>query len=235
VTASAPVAVFGTHSCGSVPVGVAYCDHLEEQMTPIEALGTVHVAAVPFNQTGTPRHYIKIVGIVDGTTLTYDPVIAGAPATVNAGMAVAFEAVDHVRITSSQPILVAQMLEGSTAFDGTDLSGDPSLGIVPATNQYLAAYTFPTNPTWPSNYVSITKPAGATVTLDGTLVPAASFEPVGDGTYVVAHVLLANESLWGIESEPHVAIGSEPFGLIQYGYGVPSVSYLYAVALKLAP
>ncbi|MBI4886684.1 MAG: choice-of-anchor D domain-containing protein [Acidobacteria bacterium] len=227
VTASAPVAVFGGHSCTNVPVPVGYCDHLEEQASPIEALGTEHVAAVPFNATGTPRHYVKIVGTVDGTTLTYDPVQPGAPTSVNAGESILFEATDHIRITSSSPVVVVQALEGGSAFAGSLTAGDPAMGAVPPTHQFLNSYTFVANPSWAENWATVMAPAGATITIDGTPIPGASFEPVGDGTWAVAHVALP------ATPDPHVAAGSQPFGLVVYGYG-GYASYIYAGGMNLA-
>lgn len=45
ITASAPVAVFGGHTCSNVPFSVSACDHLESQLFPMETWGQRYVAA----------------------------------------------------------------------------------------------------------------------------------------------------------------------------------------------
>ena len=45
ITASAPVAVFGGHTCAYIPDGLPACDHLESQLFPVETWGQRFIAS----------------------------------------------------------------------------------------------------------------------------------------------------------------------------------------------
>ena len=116
----------------------------------------------------------RIVGMVDGTTLTYDPPVSGAPATVKEGQLVEFGAgaTDfHVKSQDAQhPFYLAAHRPGydcdaahqqippikalgddyvAIANEATyyDVGGPETVNVVPPA-QYLNAYTFFTDPTY---------------------------------------------------------------------------------------
>ncbi|HEY2366527.1 MAG TPA: IgGFc-binding protein, partial [Polyangiaceae bacterium] len=95
IKASQPVEVFGGSDCTNVPVTIQACDHLEEVVFPLETLATTY-AVVPPNMTGItttkkPSHFLRMVGTVNNTSLTYTPSVTGAPATLSAGQVSLFE------------------------------------------------------------------------------------------------------------------------------------------------
>src|SRR5688572_16067530 len=78
-----PVGVFGGHQIMSIDRCCG--DHGEQMLAPVQALGSVYVAAPhPDRKPGGEMRMYRIYGAADGTTLTYDPPNVG-PATVNQG------------------------------------------------------------------------------------------------------------------------------------------------------
>ena len=92
IQANKPVAVFGASACMTVPVGKNDCDSAQQQLAPVKALGErvrrrCDIAAAAHRRDPPWR----IVGLVDGTILTYDPAPpSGAPLEVNLGQVFEF-------------------------------------------------------------------------------------------------------------------------------------------------
>ena len=67
-------------------------------MFPAETLGKHYLVSAPTGPQGSVvGHTVRLVGNVDGTNLTYNPAVSGAPATLNAGQVVDIGA-DHDRL-----------------------------------------------------------------------------------------------------------------------------------------
>jgi hypothetical protein len=232
ITADKPVAVFAGHNVAPVPDGVCCGDHLEEQMPPKETLGTDFVVAVPRHDYGPHRHYVKLVGAEDGTVLTYAPPLAGVPTTLEAGAAVTFEATQDFRLTANKPLTVAQFLESAAQFFGPGNGGDPSLGTVVPSTQFLRDYTFPTpwdsTPVDMNTWVTIVAPTGAVVTLDEVAVSPASFTAVSGTPYAIARVTVNARSALA-----HRISATAPVGVYVYAYG-GTVSHLFPAGMGLA-
>jgi hypothetical protein len=111
---SLPVAVVGANACMDVPSGVDFWDHGEQMLPPVKALGSVY-AAVMFRprMTGDTAEW-RLVGVVDGTTLTYSTSIAGAPLTLNQGQSATFPSTDIPFTVQSQdtahPFLLSELM-----------------------------------------------------------------------------------------------------------------------------
>ncbi len=228
VEADRPVQVISGHYCTNVPLNIPYCDHLEESMFPIETLSDEYLItapAVPAIPTGK-EEVIRIVATTANTTLTYDPALPSAPTSIaNAGDFI--EIARHVgdfKVTASSKILVAQYMEGQDAGGGT---GDPSMTLAVATDQYRKNYQFHAPTNYVTNYVNVTAPTGTTVMLDGTAV--GGWTAIGASGFSVARVVLGA----GAQSDGnHVASSSEAFGISVYGYG-DYTSYWYPGGLNL--
>ena len=223
ITASKPVAVFAGHGCAQVPVGASFCDHLEEQIPPRELLRTQVVVPVPFNAIATPKHFVKVTATTDGTTLSYDPVIAGAGTTLSAGQSSTFEATAAFQVTATAPILVTTYMEGGQQFGGSDLAGDPAMSVATPTDQFRTAYDFLAPANYLQNWATVVAPTGSSISIDGVTVD--SFSPIGTSGFSVATVSLCGNNAVAC-SGTHRAVGTLPFGLIVYGYGT-STTYLY--------
>jgi IgGFc binding protein len=242
VTATQPVEVIGGVSCEYTPATEGYCDHLEQVNFPLETLGTNYLVALPYNQNDTPRQFVKIIGTVNGTTLTYNG-ITGEPASVNAGGVVTFETTSDFEVTASNPIEVGQYMEGQNDF-GTpcvdveppagQTCGDPSMSLAVATAQFRSSYAFTAPPNYYQNWVSVIAPNGASVTV--TDCGGACNHTVSGGTaigpsYYVANVSLCADSASGCTGA-HSASSTSNFGIQVYGYG-SYTSYMYPGGLNL--
>ena len=231
VVASAPVEVFGGSACSNVPANVPACDHLEEVMFPLETLRT-DVLVVPPNMSGsTPKHFVRIVGTAAGTTLTYDPVVPGAPATLTAGQVGLFETSLAFRVTSNanHPILVATYMESSNNFGGGVLNGDPAMSLAVASAQYRTSYAFTAPNNYQVNWTTVIAPTAGTVTIDGVAV--GGWTNIGASGYRFAYYQICNGNCGNFASN-HSAAGSLPFGIQVYGYG-SYTSYMYPGGLDL--
>jgi len=70
------------------------------------------------------------------------------------------------------------------------------------------------------NVANVVAKVGTSVRIDGQLVPAAAFQPVGDGEFGVAHVDLSSTK------SVHTLSADMEVGLTVYGYGL-FTSYMY--------
>ena len=212
VQADKPVAVFGGHMLGQVPGGTSFAGLLWSAMPPLGALTGKDFFAFPFNhRTG---YWLRLMGLQDGTTVTTVG-ISGAPATLNAGQVVDVRTMTAARITTLYPILVAQLAEGNSA--DTVAGADPCLTLVPPVTGFNTSYLF----TAPSDQVgtirvNLVAPTSAvgTITLNGNVVGAGTFSAIGSTGYSGASVSLS-------AAVSQVAGGS-PFGLVVYGWDVPT-------------
>jgi hypothetical protein len=183
IQADAPVAVIGGATLMDVPLDVFRADSAEQMLPPVRALGSEYVA-VRYRNRGSAEESVpwRIVGVVNGTQLVYDPPQANAPSSVDAQGLVEFSAPGPfvVRSQGGQPFYMASYMTGgcgAPAVDGgivgaicpsgTDLAaantgpldgrGDPEfLNVVPPA-QYLPRYTFFTDPTYPETNLVVVR------------------------------------------------------------------------------
>lgn len=228
VVADAPVAVFSGSVASSEPTPTEACcaDHLEHQMLPVTAWGTGYLVAPAAAVTGggSDETLVRITAGFDGTLLEYDPIAPdGAPTELDAYQSVAFvtDAAFSVRTTDEdKSIAVAQFLLSNQHFGELLRPGDPSMLLVPAAAQLQSRYAFLVPQGYGSNYVTVVRPQGAAVTLDGVAI-AAGFAPVGalDGiAYEFGHAALA--------AGGHVIESDAPLSISIVGYA-QDVSYGY--------
>jgi hypothetical protein len=221
VAADKPVQVIGGHQCTDVPDGVPACDHIEESLFPYETLSTTYLVTPPLipTQPAPKVELVRIVATTDNTTLTFDPPQPNAPASIaQAGQWVQLsDNAQSFSVTASQPILVAQYMEGQEAGGG---SGDPAMALAVAKEQFRDSYLFHAPTNYDYSYCNIMAPTGVDVQVDGASV--GPFTPIGGTGYSVAFVTLSNAG-----DGNHNAKSSKPFGLTVYGYG-QYTSYWYA-------
>ncbi len=228
VDSTMPVQVIGGHYCANVPSDVAACDHIEESMFGVDTLSSnyiVNAPAVP-SIPGGKVEVVRIIATQPGTTLAYEPPIPGAPmAIANAGDFVEVPSTAaSFKITASAKVLVAQYMEGQGAGGDT---GDPAMALAVPIEQFRTSYLFHAPTSYEANYVDVTAPAGAAVTLDGVAVPLT---PIGATGYQLGRV----QSLGAGPANDgnHAIAGTMPFGITVYGYG-QYTSYWYPGGLNL--
>ncbi|MFH2007795.1 MAG: IgGFc-binding protein [bacterium] len=242
VTADKPIAVFGGALCANVPVGVQFCDHLEEQLPPVAAWGWTHVAALP-PQRGTEDVVWRVLAAVDNTNVVFSPASVHASVNLSAGGFVEVAADESFLVTSdpAHPILVAAYLKGrvgaeqdsgvTSGFFGTR-GGDPAMALSVPVEQYRTEYVFVADPSFLWNYLVVarTDPAAA-VHLDCfDPIPGTHYTTVPGG-YDVALVTLSTEFGTGVDGTcavgAHRIWSTAPFGIWLYGlfdnggYGYP--------------
>jgi hypothetical protein len=220
VTADKPVQVIGGHVCTFVPAAPCCCDHLEESLPPLETVSTEYLVTAPLITGGTVpvNEVVRIVATKPGTTLTYDPPQPGAPAAIaQAGDFVEIQNISaDFKLTSNVPVLIAQYMEGEQAVG----SGDPAMTLAVPIKQYRKSYLFHAPLSYTANFVNVTAPTGAVVSIDGAVV-STGFVPIGGSGYSVARVSLSNAG-----DGSHTVVCSMPVGISVYGYG-EYTSYWY--------
>jgi gliding motility-associated-like protein len=216
-----PFAVFGGSMCAVV--GCAACDHVNEQMIPVNAWGT-SFRTVPLGNTLV--HGYRVQAGEDNTSVTID---GGAPILLNAGEAhQVLGNSQPVCIVGDRPISVTEIMEGMTCAG----SGDPSLLILEPDDRMSTSSVFSTFPSTQAgimHYVSLITPTGSTamMQLDGVPVPGAFFN-----TYSAC----AGFSYAKIAVSPGTHRLSSSAGFIAYAYGLATgESYLYSISNTFAP
>jgi len=251
-----PIGMYAGHPCLSSPNGIPYCDHAEQQIPPIRALGSEYVAAIYRPRTTvTENPPWRIVGAVDGTMLRYDPPVPGAPKTVNLGDVVTFTNKETAFVVKSQdgehPFLFNGYMTGSSSvgYAGGDGYGDADFVRTVPVPQYLDHYVFFTDPTYPETNLVVTRKRGkagfSDVTLDcaGTL---GGWLPIDSaGVYEMTRIDLVRHDFRpqnGCDNGRHEMKSGAPFGLTVWGWGTTEtksftrdVSYGYPAGENLAP
>ena len=221
VHADKPIWVLGAAECVNVPnEKVGYCDHIQEQMLPLDYWGKTYVGARS-PKRGTEKHYWRILGGADGTTVTTDPPQPGTPIVVNKAQWKELIVANDTSfiLTGNKPFLAVQYLEGQVAGAGT---GDPAMYQMVPVEQFLDRYAFVTGTGYDVHYVQIIRvQGGADVLVDGVVVDG--YSTVGD--YQVAD--------WKISEGAHLAESTMAFGIVGVGY-TTATSYAYPGGLKLA-
>jgi hypothetical protein len=226
-TSDKPVATFAGHECALIPDPVCCCDHTEEQIAGLRLWGTEFVAArMPVRNPGGPEPTLwQILASEDGTqvTLTADAGVTGLPAgpiNLNKGQIVEFMATGPAGeegdffVSATKPINVFSYMIGAEnlgAWGGGSSVGDPAMVQMGAVAQFLPRYVVLVPGTWINDVAVVTRPAGATITVDGVAIPDSSFYPVATSGFDVARVAIPD----GV----HVLDGGgSAFGVIIVGY-----------------
>jgi hypothetical protein len=228
---TAPGSMHGANRC-------AWCDHVEEQVFPLTTWGVRFVAArVPVRSVdglmeGTfwrviASEEVTVVDVATSGTVRLPPGVTLPAVIGRPGEHLDFELVGtdpghdpgDSFVEADKPVLVVQYMEGQECTNrGEAEGGDPSMILTVPIEQYQNEYILLTPDTYDIDYLVLTRPPGATITVDGAAVADAEFVDV-PGTYQVARVVVTD----GV----HHLSGTAPFGVIVVGYS-PYVSYSIA-------
>jgi len=239
VTATKPISVMGGASCFNMPVNKTACDSAHQQLPPIEALGNEYAAVRYRNRVARKEEAVpwRLVGAVDGTTLSYDPAPPpGAPTRLARGQL--FE------LTTAAPFLVRSQdadhpfyLAGyMTAFSAVDPTkdgpwpGDPEFVNVVPVAQYLSSYVFFTDPTYPDTHLVLVRKRGADgdfadVTLGCSPAPLGGWQTVGDHQFARVALVTGDfkPAIPGCDSGRQTISSKAPFGVTVWGWGSKQV------------
>lgn len=232
VETSKPVGLFSASPCMNVPLNTVYCDHGEQMMLPIQSLASEY-PAVGYRPRLTEPWMWRVVGVVDGTNLSYAPAVNGAPATLNKGQMAEFEATAEFVVTSQDaqhPFeLFAYMTGGSWAKLSTPGYGDPDHVVITPPGQYLRDYVFFTDPTFPETNLVVVRAKNGNafedVKLDclGTLT---GWQPLG-ASYEYTRTDLQTgdfQPVGNCSNGRHEMQSKGPFGLWVWGWGTPKTA-----------
>lgn len=229
-----PIGVIGSSGC--INIDACCCDGAHQQIPPVRALGSEYVAVRYRNRVDNKEESPpwRIVGAVDGTTLTYDPAppAADAPTTLNLGQVFSFRAAGPFVVRSQDadhPFYMAAYMTGGGDFNN---AGDPEfVNVIPA-KQYLPEYTFFADPTYPeTNLVLVRSKAKdgsfKDVTLDcaGALTGWQPVDAAGNYEYTRFDLVRFNFEKQGNCDNGRREIHSDaPFGLTVWGWGTDATS-----------
>jgi hypothetical protein len=165
-----PVAVIGGSTLVDIPLQRTRADGAEQMLPPVSTLGSEYVAVRYRSRDKNAEESVpwRIVGAVDGTTLTYDPPVPGAPTTVNARQRIELNAPGPFVVSSQgsdHPFYFAQYMTGGCGADNINDErncpfhgeGDPEFVNVITPSQFLPRYTFFTDPTYPETNLVVTR------------------------------------------------------------------------------
>lgn len=223
ISSDRPVAVFSGHSCANVPTNAFGCDHLCEQMPPVDAWGN-HVITLPL-ATRINGDTFRILANEDDTCVAVDGQTPSV-ATLAAGQFAQFVLDGANEITATHPILVAQFSNG-TSWDA--VTGDPFMTLMLPSSQFLRDYTIATPQTgFGSNFVNIISPTDAAnaglVLVDGNPIPPSEFLSIANTGF--------SGTAWPITVGSHRILSEHPIGVYAYGFA-PQDSYGYFGGLAL--
>ena len=150
VTSNNPLAMISGQECTNVPTSTSACDHLVEQIPPVSSWGQMFATA-PLKG----RQAYDVFRILASENLTMvevnctlsavQPTLYNTTSTymINEGNFVEFQvsSSQYCLIEGNESILVIQY---SVGFRADDLTGDPTMIIVPAVSQYCNHYSLPT-------------------------------------------------------------------------------------------
>lgn len=224
-----------------------------QQIAPVAAVGNEYVGAGVVTRLPdlAPESVpYRIVGIVDGTTLTWDPAPpANAPATLGPGQIAQFESTTSFTVRSQDPghpFLFSQYMTGTnqstrpgctTQFMDLNCGlGDEEWVSLLSPKQFQNRYIFFTDPTYGTTNLVIIRAKGdggfSDVTVE-CLGIVGGWMPVGNGgIYEYAHVDLERGGVpvGSCGTSRHLAESEGPFGIVVWGtdlyasYGYPAGS-----------
>jgi len=201
-------------------------DHLEEMLFPSQTWGKEFAIARSKLRTNEPD-VLRIMAQMPNTNVTFTPApSAGTCPTMGPGQFCEVKTLDHMEISSDQPILVGHFIEAATWYsnNGKIGTGDPSMSIGVPVEQFRKEYTILVPMAYDENYISIAAAATGGVTVDGVPVTVAAFP--GGGTHRGAIV--------PVGAGQHKITCADGCGIMVHGYS-DDVSYMFAGGLDLKP
>lgn len=252
-----PVGLWAGASCLSIDVGDQACDSAHQQIPPVKALGHRYAAVryrdrFPGANEDVPW---RIVGAADGTVLTYEPSTPpGAPTSLTVGQVAEFWTPGPYVVSSQDadhPFYISQHMTGCSRADPTlfDCRGDPEFVNIIPVDQYLAKYTFFTDPTYPETSLVLVRQkkngqfADVNVDCAGTITGWTPLDTSGELEYARLDMVTGNfQPVGGCNNGRHEASSALPFGMVVWGWGsaaasIPSlaVSYAYPAGASVKP
>ncbi len=236
ISASAPVAVFGGHSCANVPTtSTTACDHVEEQIFPLETWGKDYIAARnPVRNQGNPENMVwRIIAAEDNTTINFDPpVTIGSEVTLNGGQMVQFEDTQDFAVTADDPILLAGYMIGCNGANVPGCPGDPYMVQMVSVEQYQKDYVFLVDSSYDADFAKLVRPTGSMVEVACLgVVPENRWTTIGNSGFDWATIDM-NPGEANCTTGTNEATSAQGFGIYVSGQS-SAASYAYPGGLAL--
>lgn len=245
-----PIGFMAGHVCAFIPKGVFYCDHSEQMVPPVPALGSEHVG-VMHRPRGLEPAVWRIIGAVDDTQLTWEPPVGG-PASLNRGQVVEFITGTPFVVKSQDkdhPLILFQHMSGSgwSQIQTVTDNGDSDTVISVPVEQYLREYVFFADPTYPeTNLVVVRRPDKNGDFQDVELDCAGNltgWQKVGEYEWTRIDLITGNfQNVGACSTGRNHMKSAAPFGLWVWGWGTDkttqftaNVSYGYPGGMNVTP
>ena len=216
ISANRPIGVTNGNQCVLVPNSAYACDHIFQVAHPVQTWGTQLLAADLPNRPGGSIY--RVLAAEDDTQVF----INGVPQSLldRGGILAVGPLSGNVEFYSEKPIFVTQYMTGQTSPGAT--LGDPAMGSLIPTEQYLSEYTFSTvgGEQFVENYLTvIAEDADVdTILLDGEPIGGANFSPIAASGFSAAVVPLSQGT--------HTTSSTGIHGITVEGYNAFD-SYIY--------
>jgi len=246
IQTSKPVGVMAGNPCMNMPQGATYCDHGEQMLPPVRALGSEYVGVMYRPRHNEPAIW-RIVGAVDNTNLTYSTPIGAsngygaAPTTTGQGKIAEFATGTPFVVKSQDaqhPFMLFEYMASSHWSGVTSSSnlcdtaswggfGDPDFSVQVAPQQYIGHYVIMTDPTYPeTNLVLVRRPDANNnfqdVLIDCLTGPITGWQTVGSYQWTRLDLQTGNfQDVNGCSNGRHELLSLAPFGLSVWGWGTP--------------
>lgn len=211
VKSNKKIAFFSGHQCAYVPSNLHACNHLVEQIPPINSWGTHYYIG---KQRKRSSYTYRVLASEDSTKIFEDYKLLK---TLMKGEYLESNSAQNIQLTSSHPVLVAQYSQG---FRNGDSIGDPMMLLISPTQQFLTKYRFatPVEGQW-EHYVNVVIPTKSipSIKLDGKPIPKKKFVPFGTSRYSIAYLKVTFGT--------HELTADAPFGMSSYGFGYGKNSF----------
>lgn len=229
VVANKPIVVFSGNKCEKIPKSApCCCDHLVEQVPPIQSWGTTAFLTPHYNiipqSPYADSSVATVIAALDDTQCTLTTDTGSTSFLLNAGQVKQILPLKAATISATGPILVTQFEHSIGITGDTSVSkaaGDPFMMIIPPKEQYDTAYSFQSISYFQFKHhfinVVIAQEAIPSLRLNGNPVNA-TFLPIPGSSYYYAQIKL--------QAGAHHIRSDSAFGLYAYGYG-SAVSYGY--------
>jgi hypothetical protein len=201
ISASRPVGMINGNGCTQVPLGTTACDHIYEVAQPVQSWGLTAAAAnLPNRPNGT---IYRILASENNTEVSINGVVQG---TINRSEYIETSSLtDNQFFSADRPIFVTQYMTGQSSPGAT--LGDPAMGNMIPTEQYLSNYTFSTvgDTQFAEDYLTIIANNAdvGSLLLDGVVVPAVSFTLIPGINFSSAVVPLSDGTHTTVSANPH--------------------------------
>ncbi len=215
IHADKPIWVVGGTACARVPFeSIGYCNHLQEQMIPIEYWGKKYVAAhSPLRNQ--EKHYWRVYAGEDNVIVTTDP--SQPPGTLKLDKKGDFKdmIVANGKSFTFQGTGAFMPVQYLASYAEAGKVGDPAMYQTIPVEQYLKRYVFITGVGYQKNYAQIVRVQGAPdVFINGKKVEDYYSVVAVSLNYEIADVELEP----GDEPKVYVVESEQEFGVSVLGY-----------------